>query len=203
MIQNFPHNLRLCQLVHSKLTESETPLDSAVLRSLITLYSKCNDWVRAKAIFEGMDEKKDLVLWSAMISCFVHNGMESQSVATFAAMLRFGECPNEFCFTSVIQACCRLDYARPGLILFGFVMKTGYFESDLWVGYALIDLFAKGRGNLGSSKKGAGMWRLEEHTGADGKFNSINWNISPNQNLGQKRSKKHRSKGGTYRHYNR
>ncbi|KAK3027523.1 hypothetical protein RJ639_040238 [Escallonia herrerae] len=100
-----------------------------------------------------MDEKKDLVSWSAMISCFTHNGMESQSIAMFADMLRFGECPNEFCFTTVIQACCRPDYARTGMILFGFVMKTGYFESDLWFGCALIHLFAKRRGNMGYAKK--------------------------------------------------
>ncbi|KAK2977434.1 hypothetical protein RJ640_028595 [Escallonia rubra] len=146
-------NLRLGQLVHSKLIESETPLDAVVLNSLITLYSKCNDWVTAKSIFEDMGEKKDLVSWSAMISCFAHNGMELQSIATFADMLRFGECPNEFCFAAVIQACCRPDYARTGLVIFGFVMKTGYFESDLCVGCALIDLFAKGRGDLGSAKK--------------------------------------------------
>ncbi|KAK2977455.1 hypothetical protein RJ640_028616 [Escallonia rubra] len=146
-------NLRLGQLVHSKLIESETPLDAVVLNSLITLYSKCNDWVTAESIFEDMGEKKDLVSWSAMISCFAHNGMELQSIATFADMLRFGVCPNEFCFAAVIQACCRPDYARIGLVIFGFVMKTGYFESDLCVGCALIDLFAKGRGDLGSAKK--------------------------------------------------
>ncbi|KAK2983682.1 hypothetical protein RJ640_023216 [Escallonia rubra] len=146
-------NLRLGQLVHSKLTESDTPLDLVVLNSLVTFYSKRNDWVTAKSIFEGMDEKKDLVSSSAMISCFAHNGMESQSVATFADMLRFGECPNEFCLAAVIQACCRPDYARTGMVLFGFVMKTGYFESELCVGCALIDMFAKGRGDLGSAKK--------------------------------------------------
>ncbi|KAK3002288.1 hypothetical protein RJ639_021250 [Escallonia herrerae] len=100
-IQISSHNLRLGQLVHSKLTESKTPLDSVVLNSLITLYSKCNDWVTAKSIFEGMDEKKYLISWSA---CFTHNGMESQSVATFTDMLRFGECPNEYCFATLIQA---------------------------------------------------------------------------------------------------
>ncbi|KAK3002158.1 hypothetical protein RJ639_021198 [Escallonia herrerae] len=122
-------NLRLGQLVHSKLTESDTPLDSVVLNSLITLYSKCNDWVTAKSIFEDMGEKKDLVSWSAMISCFAHNGMELQSVATFVDMLRFGECPTQFCFAAVIQACCRPDYSRTGMVIFGIVMKTGLFSS--------------------------------------------------------------------------
>ncbi|KAK3001047.1 hypothetical protein RJ639_021373 [Escallonia herrerae] len=126
-------NHRLGQLVHSKLIESETPLDAVVLNSLITLYSKCNDWVSAKSIFEDMGEKKDLVSWSAMISCFAHNGMELQSIAKFADMLRFGVCPNEFCFAVVIQACCRPDYARIGLVIFGFVMKTGPVSDEtMW-----------------------------------------------------------------------
>ncbi|KAK3006684.1 hypothetical protein RJ639_016952 [Escallonia herrerae] len=138
-------DLRLGQLVHSKLTESETPLDSVVLNSLITLYSKCNDWVTAKSIFEDMGEKKDLVSWSAMISCFAHNGMEIQSVATFADMLRFGECPNQFCFAAVIQACCRPDYSRTGMVIFGIVVKTGFTFSTVVSASAELGLLTFGQ----------------------------------------------------------
>ncbi|GJV40610.1 pentatricopeptide repeat-containing protein [Tanacetum coccineum] len=99
------------------------------------------------------DDVKDLVTWSAMISCFSHNGMESQALLTFVEMLKHGEYPNQYCFSAAIQACCSKEYARIGGTVFGFVIKTGYFGSDVCVGCALIDLFTKGFGDLESAKK--------------------------------------------------
>lgn len=145
-------NFYLGKLIHAKLSESGLKLDTIVLNSLITLYSKCGDWVTAESIFESMGEERDLVSWSAMISCFAHNGMELQAVSLFIDMLRFGEYPNQFCFSAVIQACSNTDNACIGMIIFGFVIKTGYFESDLCVGCALIDLFAKGLRDLKLAK---------------------------------------------------
>ncbi|KAJ9550446.1 hypothetical protein OSB04_014491 [Centaurea solstitialis] len=67
-------NFELGKLVHLKLDQSGIELDSIVLNSLIALYSKCGDWVTAKTIFDSMGDHRDLVSWSAMISCFAHNG---------------------------------------------------------------------------------------------------------------------------------
>ncbi|KAF5958972.1 hypothetical protein HYC85_000181 [Camellia sinensis] len=80
----------LGKLVHSKLSHSLLDPDSVLLNSLITLYSKSGDWVTANSIFNGMGEHRDMVSWSAMISCFAHNGMQSQSISTFFDMLEFG-----------------------------------------------------------------------------------------------------------------
>ncbi|KAJ8572984.1 hypothetical protein K7X08_009495 [Anisodus acutangulus] len=88
-----------------------------------------------------------------MISCFAHCGMELEAVFTFFEMVEFGEYPNQLCFSAVIQACCSGEMGWVGLVIFGFVNKTGYFESDICVGCALIDLFAKGFGDLRSAKK--------------------------------------------------
>ncbi|XAR52232.1 hypothetical protein NMG60_11020181 [Bertholletia excelsa] len=139
--------------VHSKLSESSLELDSVVLNSLISLYSKSGDWVTANSIFQTMGERRDLVSWSAMISCFAHNGMGSKSISTFIDMIEFGEYPNQFCFVAVIQACSSPENAWIGEIIFGFVIKTGFFESDVCVGCALMDFFARGTGDLGSAKK--------------------------------------------------
>ncbi|KAL7254045.1 hypothetical protein ACSBR1_008400 [Camellia fascicularis] len=65
----------LGKLVHSKLSHSLLDPDSVLLNSLITLYSKSGDWVTANSIFNGMGEHRDMVSWSAMISCFAHNGV--------------------------------------------------------------------------------------------------------------------------------
>ncbi|XP_009760813.1 pentatricopeptide repeat-containing protein At3g49170, chloroplastic [Nicotiana sylvestris] len=146
-------NFQLGELLHSKLNNSSLEPDTIVLNSLISLYAKMGDWETAKMIFENMGEKRDLVSWSAMISCFAHCGMELEAVLTFFDMVEFGEYPNQFCFSAVIQACCSGEFGWIGLVIFGFVVKTGYFESDICVGCALIDLFAKGFCDLRSAKQ--------------------------------------------------
>lgn len=146
-------NFQIGKLLHSKLNESPLEPDTIVLNSLISLYAKMGSPETAQKIFENMGEKRDLVSWSAMISCFAHCGMELESVFTFFDMVEFGEYPNQFCFSAVIQACCSKELGWIGLVIFGFVIKTGYFESDICVGCALIDLFTKGFSDLRSAKE--------------------------------------------------
>jgi pentatricopeptide repeat protein len=104
-----------------------------ILNSLISLYSKCGDWAKAKAIFHSMGDKRDLVSWSAMVSCFANNDMEFEAIGTFLEMLENGFYPNEYCFVAVIRACSNADNISIGKLIFGFVIKSEYFESDLQV----------------------------------------------------------------------
>lgn len=117
------------------------------------MYSKGGDWRKAQHIFSSMGDMKDLVSWSAMISCYAHNGFNFEAIQLFFEMVKFGEVPNQFCFSAAIRACSNRAYARIGLVIFGFLMKTGYFESDVCVGCALIDLFVNGFGDLELAKK--------------------------------------------------
>lgn len=117
------------------------------------MYSKAGDWRKAHHIFTSMGQIKDLVSWSAMISCYAHNGFNFEAIQLFFEMLDFGELPNQFCFSSAIRACSNPAYARIGLVIFAFLIKTGYFESDVCVGCALIDLFVHGFGDLELAKK--------------------------------------------------
>ncbi|GER46702.1 pentatricopeptide repeat-containing protein [Striga asiatica] len=146
-------NLETGRAVHSKLTESGLELDAVVLNSLISLYSKCGDRKKAEEIFSSMGGLRDLVSWSAMISCYAHGKLNSQAIAMFLEMVELGERPNEFCFSAAIRACSNRKFAAVGLVIFGFLMKTGHFGSDVCVGCALIDLFAKGFGDLDSARK--------------------------------------------------
>ncbi|CAA0824672.1 Pentatricopeptide repeat-containing protein -chloroplastic [Striga hermonthica] len=146
-------NLETGRTVHSKLTESGLELDAVVLNSLISLYSKCGDQKKAEEIFSSMGRLRDLVSWSAMISCYAHGKLNSQAIAMFLEMVELGERPNEFCFSAAIRACSNRKFAAVGLVIFGFLMKTGHFGSDVCVGCALIDLFAKGFGDLDSARR--------------------------------------------------
>ncbi|TKY68238.1 Pentatricopeptide repeat-containing protein [Spatholobus suberectus] len=145
-------NLELGKLLHRKLTHSRLDLDSVLLNSLISLYSKCGDWENALSIFRNMGSKRDLVSWSAIISCFANNGMESHALVTFLDMLQHGIYPNEYCFTASIRSCSNAQHFSIGRVIFGFLLKTGYFDSDVCVGCALIDMFTKGGDDIESAR---------------------------------------------------
>eukprot|EP00258_Populus_trichocarpa_P032907 XP_024448926.1 pentatricopeptide repeat-containing protein At3g49170, chloroplastic-like [Populus trichocarpa] len=147
------HNYQLGHLVHHRLTQSGLELDSVILNSLISLYSKCGDWQQAHEIFESMGNKRDLVSWSALISCYANNEKAFEAISVFFDMLECGFYPNEYCFTGVFRACSNKENISLGKIIFGFLLKTGYFESDVCVGCALIDMFVKGNGDLESAYK--------------------------------------------------
>ncbi|KAL9298443.1 hypothetical protein ACSQ67_024339 [Phaseolus vulgaris] len=145
-------NLELGKLLHHKLIHSQLSLDSVLLNSLISLYSKSGDCQNALSIFQGMGAKRDLVSWSALISCFANNTMHSQALLTFLRMLQCGIYPNEYCFTASIRSCSNAQYFSVGIVIFGFLLKTGYFDSHVSVGCGLIDMFAKGGGDIHSAR---------------------------------------------------
>ena len=83
-----------------------------------------------------------------MVSCFANNDMGTEAIVTFLQMLENGFCANEYCFSVVIRACSNVENVRTGERVFGFVIKSGYFESDVCVGWALIEMFVKGSGDV-------------------------------------------------------
>ncbi|XP_047325930.1 pentatricopeptide repeat-containing protein At3g49170, chloroplastic [Impatiens glandulifera] len=145
----------LGKLVHHKLSESGIELDSILLNSLISLYSKSGDWKTANSIFEemGISKRRNMVSWSSMISCFSHNGLGLRAIQTFLDMIECGEYPNHFCFAAVIHACSNPDNAWIGKVIHGFVIKTGYLDADVCVGCALIDFYVKSGGDLDSARQ--------------------------------------------------
>lgn len=78
-----------------------------------------------------------------MISSAAQNGMEETAIEMFCEMLEMGFSPNEFSFSSIIQACSNTKFMSVGRVVLGSVIKTGFFPWDVSVGCALIDMFAK------------------------------------------------------------
>ncbi|KAG2329560.1 hypothetical protein Bca52824_000740 [Brassica carinata] len=148
-------DFRLGKLVHSRLAESNIEPDSVLYNSLISLYSKSGDLARAEDVFETMGRfrKRDVVSWSAMMACYGNNGKEVDAIKLFVGFLGLGLVPNDYCYTAVVRACSNPENVAVGRVILGFLMKTGYFESDVCVGCSLIDMFVKGENSLENAYK--------------------------------------------------
>ncbi|KAF2321169.1 hypothetical protein GH714_034895 [Hevea brasiliensis] len=70
---------------------------------------------------------------------------------TYSLLLK--SCIRENNFQQVIRACSNKDNVSIGQIIFGSVIKSGYFDSHVCVGCALIDMFVMGSGDFNAAYK--------------------------------------------------
>ncbi|KAJ8750112.1 hypothetical protein K2173_014027 [Erythroxylum novogranatense] len=148
--------------------------------SLIELYSKCGEIKDARVVFD-LILQKNVVSWNAMISGYSLNGKIEEAQKYFSIMparnnvswsimiagyldnkefdkvfevynemLLVGESPNKSTFSSLLCACASIPSLEKGKDLHGKAVKLG-FQLDVFVGTALIDMYAKA-GDIESSK---------------------------------------------------
>ncbi|XP_058067966.1 pentatricopeptide repeat-containing protein At3g24000, mitochondrial isoform X1 [Magnolia sinica] len=127
--------------VHAHLLKSGADPDSHLWNSLVNMYAKCGSVVRARRVFDEMPQR-DVVSWNALIAGFVEEGDGSEGVLLFCKMCREGIRPNGFVFATGLKACSKCSDLDFGEQVHGKAIKFG-LVSDLFVGSALVDLYAK------------------------------------------------------------
>uniref|UniRef100_UPI0040747504 Synthetic PPR-DYW protein n=1 Tax=synthetic construct TaxID=32630 RepID=UPI0040747504 len=146
----FPFVLKACaslsslkegKQIHGHVIKSGFESDVYVQSALIDMYAKCGELEDARKVFDEMPER-NVVSWNAMISGYAQNGQSEEALELFREMQQEGIKPSEFTFCSVLSACASLGSLEMGKQIHGYVIKSG-FESIVFVGNALIDMYAK------------------------------------------------------------
>eukprot|EP01018_Ginkgo_biloba_P019722 Gb_21824 [translate_table: standard] len=109
--------------------------------SLLAMYAKCGNVEDARHLFNTMS-KRDLVSWNTMICGYAHNGHANEALTLFNQMQLEGIKPNTVTLASVLPACAHLAALQLAKWMHGYIIRSG-FESNVFVGTALIDLYAK------------------------------------------------------------
>ncbi|XP_065881102.1 pentatricopeptide repeat-containing protein At3g09040, mitochondrial [Euphorbia lathyris] len=146
----------LCALEFGLLVHAEAiklGLDSNVYvgSSLVSMYSKCEKIEAAKKIFDALDER-NIVLWNAILGGYAQNGCPYEVFQLFYGMKNFGFHPDEFTYTSILSACAFLGCLEGGRQLHTIIIKNK-FASNLFVGNALVDMYAKSRALMDARKQ--------------------------------------------------
>eukprot|EP01018_Ginkgo_biloba_P031290 Gb_27322 [translate_table: standard] len=131
--------------IHGYIIRSGFDSDILVGTALIDLYAKCGDIEIAHRLFDKM-AKRNVVSWNAMIAGYAQKGHANEALALFHQMQLANMKPDPFTMVSVLPACAHLAALQQGKCLHGCVIRAG-FESDVFVGTALIDMYAKS-GNM-------------------------------------------------------
>eukprot|EP00253_Pinus_taeda_P035258 PITA_35258 len=114
------------------------------------MYAKCGNLENARQMFDKMSQR-DVVSWTAMIAGYAQNGHASEALIFFNQMQRSDAKPNSVTIVSVLSAFAYLASLQQADQIHSYIIITG-FESNVSVGTALVDLYAK-CGNIESAHK--------------------------------------------------
>lgn len=82
-------------------------------------------------------------IWTALIRGYTVNGDVIEAVKFYNCMRREGVGPVSFTFSALLKACTAVVDVGLGAQLHGQVISVGGFESDLFVGNTMIDMYVK------------------------------------------------------------
>eukprot|EP01018_Ginkgo_biloba_P034752 Gb_24816 [translate_table: standard] len=131
------------KLVHAHVTEKGFMPDRFLGNTLVNMYAKCGSLVDARRVFDQTPER-NVVSWTVMIAAYVRYGYADEALTLFYEMLREGIQPNQFTFATILPACANLAAVEHGKKIHEEVIR-GEFQSDIFVGSALVDMYVKCR----------------------------------------------------------
>ncbi|KAJ6376759.1 hypothetical protein OIU76_025835 [Salix suchowensis] len=134
-------SLRRAKEIHGYIVRHGVILDIYLKNALIVLYFKCRDVVMACRIF-NLSTQIDIVIYTAMISGYVLNGMNNDALEIFRRLLQKKMIPNALTYTSILPACAGLAAIKLGRELHGYIIKNE-LEEKCPVGSAIMNFYAK------------------------------------------------------------
>ncbi|KAF3557261.1 hypothetical protein F2Q69_00010799 [Brassica cretica] len=124
--------------LHSLVMKQGLDLNCFVSTTLVGFYGKCGYIAEARRVFEAV-LSKDLVLWNALVSSYVLNGMVDEAFGLLKVMgSQNGLVGDHFTFSSLLSVC----KVEQGKQIHAIVLKLS-FQFDIPVATALVDMYAK------------------------------------------------------------
>eukprot|EP01018_Ginkgo_biloba_P034530 Gb_22891 [translate_table: standard] len=96
---------------------------------------------QALKLFQNMPER-NVVSWNAMLAGYVQNGHGEEALNLFRQMQLECTKPNSKTFAIVLPTCANFAALEQGQEVHEIIIRSG-FQSDVFVGSALIDMYAK------------------------------------------------------------
>ncbi|KAG0454834.1 hypothetical protein HPP92_024126 [Vanilla planifolia] len=134
-------SLKLGKSIHGCAIKCFYESDDYVGGALLDMYAKCGDIEDARLVFNKVSDC-GVILWSFMIARYAQSDRNSEALDLFQRMTKSSIVPNEYSFSSILQACANINNLSLGEQVHGHVIKLG-LESEIFVANALMDVYAK------------------------------------------------------------
>ncbi|KAH6557854.1 hypothetical protein KP509_1Z090000 [Ceratopteris richardii] len=138
---SFTGSIDKAHLFHSAIIKQGLEGDLILGSTLIDTYAKCSLPYEAREVFNNLVDK-DMISWTAMITCYTDCGFGEESLHCLEHMQREGFSPNVVTLLSGIRACICMGSLIKGQEIHCDVIKRG-FERDLLIGSTLVDMYSK------------------------------------------------------------
>lgn len=125
---------------HGCLIKNGIELSSCLVTSLLDMYVKCCDISNARRMFDEHSHV-DLVMWTAMIVGYTHNGNANEALSLFQKMKGIGIKPNCVTIASILSGCGLIGNLELGRSVHGLSVKVGLWDTN--VANALVHMYAK------------------------------------------------------------
>lgn len=137
--------------MHAEIIKTNYENSPSVGTALLDAYIKMGKTNDAAKVFKQIEEK-DVVAWSAMLVAYAQKEDTEGAVKFFGQFTKEGVKPNEFTFSSIINACATPSAAADqGKQFHASSIKSGY-SNALIVSSALVTMYAK-KGDIESANE--------------------------------------------------
>ncbi|XP_002989284.2 pentatricopeptide repeat-containing protein At4g02750 [Selaginella moellendorffii] len=92
------------RIIHESVSDRGLGRDLRIGSALVDFYGKCGQLETARMIFSELPIQ-DVILWTALITSYAHNGHLPEALAIFREMLLAGILPDCVTIVSVLSAC--------------------------------------------------------------------------------------------------
>lgn len=146
----FPFVLKACsglmaledgKEIHNQAKRAGLESDVFISTALVDLYVKCGCLSDAHNIFDKMPER-DIVAWNAMIAGSALHGLFEYAMGLVSEMQKARKSPNSSTVVAVLPVIGQAKALHQGKGMHGYCVRR-HFNSDLLVGTALLDMYAK------------------------------------------------------------
>ncbi|KAM7275180.1 hypothetical protein ACFE04_017046 [Oxalis oulophora] len=134
-------DLNYGRMVHAHLTRKGVNLNVVLKTALVSMYIMCRRMEDAVKV-SNLTPECDLLLWTTIISGFSQNLSYNEAIAAFHEMESSGVTPNNYTYSSILNACSSMQLLELGKQIHSRVIISG-LEDDASVGNALIDVYVK------------------------------------------------------------
>ncbi|CAK9861473.1 unnamed protein product [Sphagnum jensenii] len=136
-----PAALKKGQWVYNHIIQAGLEGDVRLGNALINMFTKCGSIQDAQQAFDRM-KFRDVISWNTMINSYAEHGPYGKAIEVFHQMQQEGIDPDRVTFVCFLKACANQASLAEGKWAHGKIQLAG-LGSDLRVGTALIDMYAK------------------------------------------------------------
>lgn len=129
--------------IHEEFLDTELlKRDPFVGSALLDMYAKCGLLSKAQEVFDELSNR-DVVSWTALIAGYVEHGHGKKALECFEQMQDGSISPDAITYVCGLKACGSINVPEKGQELHADIVRNGILPSNLFVGSALIDMYAK------------------------------------------------------------